>query len=149
MNLKTFTSHQSKDALQLNHSSKFHNGYFKLVLIDNVGENIKLMNDLVEYAKVNDLKWIIIDMDAKFDIPVNTVWFKHKKTMNTHIHIEDFSRFYIKNLKKLIKQNNIFINEEVEEDGWTKVVDVKKERWQKVHKIKEEIDKMLVDWATE
>ena len=68
---KTFTSEQSKDILEISYFAKSRNASFNLKQFDSVSENIKLLGELIEYLKLNDIKWIITNLDFRFKVPEN------------------------------------------------------------------------------
>lgn len=144
---KRFTSKQSRDILEVSYNTKSHNALFTVVQLDKVTDNSALLVEIIEFLKQNDIKWIILNINHHFDIPENAVWYKNKKTGNVHCHIEDFDKFYLKNLTHFITPAILYLESDAEkEDGWIKVVDKKKERKTKMAAIKKELTELNSDW---
>lgn len=147
MIVKTFVSDTTHDSIEVNHFIKSHKATFKIVNLEEVSENIRLVDGMVEYLKENDIKWVIIkSIDKNYVFPTNCVWFKNKKTGDTNCHIEDFQRFYLANMDKFFELRNIYLNEGVSDDGWTRVVNPKRERAKKIRQIEKEINALVGDW---
>ena len=144
---KTFKSEQSHDIIDVSYHQKSHNATFILKQIDKVTDNIKLVNEILVYLKQNDIKWIVIpNVKFAFKIPENTVWFKNKYNNNIHVHIEDFEKFYLQNLSSLIKTTSVHMDPKVDNDGWIKVIDPKKEKKQKIARLNNDITSFMDDW---
>ncbi len=149
MENELFKSEQTNDILSIDISSKNHSAIFSMKQFDSVNENIKLFGKMVAYLKQKDIKWVIIKEKFHFELSQNMVWYKNKETKDLHCHIEDFEKFYLKNMLNFIKPTNIYIKSTSEDDdGWTTVVDIKKERINKIKKIKKEINNLVSDWNT-
>lgn len=162
---ENFLSETSKDVIEISYFDKSHKANFILKCIDDLSNNINLINDVVIFLKKKDIKWVcmpftLIKDDLEF--PENTVWFEHKNTGGVCCHIEDFKRFYVANLNKLLTSKIIYIDtknsnsnmtrtSEVikeEDDGWTTVV-IKKSKFHlyqlkndKLEKLQTELNKL-------
>ena len=155
---KRFCSEKSEDVIEIERYNRSHNISFDIIKFDVVSENIKLLNDIIDYIKMCDIKWVIVNLSSKFIIPENTVWFKNKKTKLIHCHVEDFEKFYLKNIINFINSNNLVLNLDNKndncqdncEDNWIVVIDKKKEKKDKMKKINKEINiilqSMIGDW---
>ena len=143
---KTFDSKITNDSIEINHNRKSQYANFNLVKFDQVADNLKLIVEAVEYLKNLGIMWIIMNIKFKFEVPSNTVWFKNNKDGTINCHIEDFEKFYFKNMSNFVKINNIYIEDMVDNDGWTVVVDKKKLKKERIEEIKTEIEAMVGDW---
>lgn len=144
---KIFESNESKDIIDIEYNQKTHCAIFKLVQIDKVIENIKLVGEIMHFLKEMDIKWVITSANFNFEVPGNMVWFRHKYSKDIHCHIEDFEQFYLKNMYNFIKCANIYIQSNIDENGWTEVVDTKKKKNDRIRDIKKEIDGAINDWS--
>lgn len=144
---KYFRSDTTKDIIEVTINVKNHSAIFSMKQFDVVNENIKLFAEMIIYLKQKDIKWVIIREKFHFELAQNMVWYKDKITRHLHCHIEDFEKFYLKNILSFVKPTNIYIETTVEDnDGWTTVVDVKKARIKKMKGIKKEVNTIVSDW---
>jgi hypothetical protein len=147
---KKFNSETSKDVVEVVHFIKSHKAIFRLLKFDDLSENVKLISLCIDYLKKNDIKWIIIkELKNNIDFPLNTIWFRNNVTNDINCHIEDFEKFYMNNMKHFIKPEIVHIKAPIktdEDDGWTKVVNKKKEKTKKMLNVSHEINTIASDW---
>lgn len=153
---KFFSSETSKDAVIIRYYERSHKVLFIVNQFDDFSENIKLINIMLEYLKLNDIKWLEMKLEPNFTVPTNTVWFKNKRNGNINCHIEDFEKFYLANIFGIVQSRAIYIStklDEYESDNnnddsgeWTTVVDRKRLRKTKIEQIKKEAEGLLEDW---
>lgn len=148
---QTISSVISKDSIIIKRYERSHKAYFILEKFDDFTENIKIINQTLEYLKSYDIKWIELTLGVNFKVPSNTVWFKNKKNGNINCHIEDFEQFYFANVTHIVKPRNLCVNNSVDvesndDEEWTVVLDKKHVRKQKMNKIRKEVDSLLEDW---
>ncbi len=147
---KKFNSENTKDIVEVVHFIKSHKAIFRLLQFDDLAENTKLLCECLDYLKKNDIKWIIIkELKGELDFPTNTIWFRNSKTDDINCHIEDFEKFYINNMKHFVKPELVYVKDVIQdntEDGWTKVVNKKKEKNKKINKVKNELFTLSTDW---
>jgi len=143
--VKIFQSTTSEDIIEVNHFFRSHKSLYKVVKIDDISENLKLLNESIEYLKLKDIKWVYLENNNDYIIPQNTIWYKDKKTGNISCHIEDFEKFFIKNISKIINEKDIHVNFN-DNDGWSLVLDKKKKRKRKLSQIKKDINSFDENW---
>lgn len=148
MTIRDFKSDRTKDNVSVASFPQSHRAHFNIVKFDELSENIKLLGQIIEHMKKEDIKWVVLKLKDDFEVPKNTVWYKNKKTGDINCHIEDFEKFYLANLKALIKHDIVHAPAKlVDEDGWILNVDKKKIRAKKVEQLKSEIDAIATDWC--
>ncbi len=143
-----FSSEKSKDSLEISYFKKSHKSNLHIKLIDDVSAHIELLGDMLTFLKNNGIQWVCVSLHGEPDYPDNTVSFKHEKTGRICCHVEGFEDFYLKNLLKMIKVNNVYSdpNANKKEGGWTVVMDKKKLKHQKFNKIKEDVNALIGNW---
>ncbi|AYV78340.1 MAG: hypothetical protein Edafosvirus10_15 [Edafosvirus sp.] len=132
----------------------FHRkAYFKLTKFDDVTENLKLLDDLVDKLKKNKVRWLLVDFKDSFTIPQQiskTCTYEEDDRGNqTHVKciVNDFDKFYKENLKNLIKLGNINVTEPKEDDGWIQVVNLKKLKRERINKVRTEVSDLKGCWV--
>ena len=145
---KYFHSTNTKDQIEITYFKKSHKSNLHIKTIEDVSENIKLVGDAILFLKNNGIQWICVALNNHPKIPENAVWFKHEKTGNICCHVEDFENFYLQNLINVININHIHINAttDLDDNGWTLVVDKRKLRKNKLQKIKTDINNLVTNW---
>jgi len=143
-----FTSDTTKDVISVSFNKRFHKAYFKIVALDDVTENVKLVAKMIGLLKHHDIKWICFNNTNKYNIPPNTVWYNNNGVF--HCHIEDYEQFYLKNMNSFVNVGKIVFDIKQEDDdaadGWTIVSDKKKAKRSKLLSVKAEIDTLAGDW---
>ncbi len=142
-----FTSEVTKDIVSVSFNKRFHKAYFKIVALDDVSENVKLVSKMVGLLKQNDVKWICFNNTNTYDIPPNTVWYNNNGVF--HCHIEDYEKFYLKNMSSFVNPGKIVVQsvEDEDTDGWTVVTDQKKAKRTKLQSVTTEIVMLSGDWS--
>lgn len=132
----------NNDIIEIRH--KDLSQFAKLIIIqfNTLADNMILVNKVVEYLKKIDIKWVTFIDNNYFSLE-NIFAYKSNNTLNCHL--EDLVKFYYKNLGLILCPNNIYI--ELVDDGWTKVIDSKKEKILKLKSIKKEISEYVFDWS--
>jgi len=140
---KIFNSEISHDAMEISYFQKSHKAMFIIKKIENVKQNLKLLKKTIAYLKLNDIKWISIKVNKKYNIPQNAVLLQHNKFGLVNCHIEDFKSFYLLNFIKFIEPKNIYIETKTiaDEDGWIKVINPRKLKQDKLIQFQNEITK--------
>lgn len=142
-----FKSEQTKDELCVILIKKSHKALFKLRIIEDPSEHIKLMNNLVIHLKKEDVKWVELFVDFTPKIPSNTISYTNKYNGNFVCHIEDFERFYFANFQNLIKCDQIhYIPAKTTEDGWVTVTCNKKGKKERYNNLIKELQVLIGDW---
>jgi len=142
--LKSKISH---DEIIITFSKKKHKAYFELKLYDNATEHFQLINNLTKLLKYKDIKWVEIELLFNPVIPINAITYINKKTNNFVCHIEDFEKLYLINLAQIIQIKHIYYcNSQKSVDGWIKVSDYKKDKYNKYIEIIEELKILVCDW---
>lgn len=142
MNTKTFNTINSNDLITTNYNTKTHIAYFQIKQIDKLTENIRLVKEIVNFLMNIDIKWIATNINFRFRIVQNMVWYKKKPSNIMHCHILDFEEFYLKNIANFINIQDIYVPEN-NNDDWITVTNTKKERAKKMKDIMNEIENMF------
>jgi hypothetical protein len=140
MNTRDYKSDESNDHIRAMYFSKSHKTNLYIETFDQLVENIKLIDVMVNELKNENIKWICVKVIGDPIIPENTVWFCNKKNKKISCHIEDFKKFYFKNISSMIKPSMMCVEIPVCEDGWSVVVDKKKLKRNKFNDIKKNIE---------
>lgn len=147
---QTFKAKKSNDVVNLILIKKSHKCIFKVMTLDNVNEHLNLITEISTYLKNEDIKWVEIEIDFIPVIPANTVSYNNKYNNNFICHIEDFEKFYLTNISKLIKLQNIYCSYSSKmkqnSDAWIKVSSYKTERKEKYDSIMYELKTLVGDW---
>lgn len=142
-----FKSETSHDELSIVLIKKSHKAIFKIVLIDDATEHIKLASLVTEKLKKDDIKWVEMSFDFSPNIPPNTISYTNKYNNNFVCHIEDFERFYLANITKMIQQSHVYCdNSKVVNNGWTVVSGQKTAKRDKYLKLLKELQVLVGDW---
>jgi len=143
-----FTTESTKDEIVIILIKKSHKAIFRLKVVDDITQHIKLINTVDTFLKKEDVKWVEMEVDFDPTIPVNTISFKNKYNDNIIVHMEDFERFHLANISNLIKIHHIYCDSsKVSEDGWIKVSGHKREKKDKYDKILAELNMLVGDWS--
>jgi len=144
--MENFESEHSNDSLKIKVINRSHKAEFEISKFDDLNENMKLLGNVLEYLKNNDIKWIIVEYNKSYTFPVNTI-FKINPNNKLLCHIEDFEKFYVENISKMLKMRNIHVGSTDEKNnGWTLVINKKKEKQKKIIDIDKEIKSLTSDW---
>jgi hypothetical protein len=147
MFLKTFKSSTSRDEVEIILIKKSHKAIFNIKVLDDIMEHIKLISVISQFLKKEDIKWVEIEKDFDPKIPQNTISYINKYNGHFVCHIEDFERFYLSNIENFIKINFIYVNpSKISDDGWTRIMDPKRERKDKYNKLKKDAVNLVGDW---
>lgn len=142
-----FKSETSRDEILVILIKKSHKAIFKLKIIDDTTEHLKLITSLNEKLKKDDIKWVEIELSFKPIIPLNTISYTNKYNNNFICHIEDFERFYLSNITKIIKVDHVYCSHSrITDDGWTKVSGYKREKKDKYLELLKELQTLVGDW---
>lgn len=141
----SFKSSTSNDLIEISYSQQNHKCNFISVTYDKYSENIILLNQLVNFLTDEGITWISMLNKKNYEFPSNTVSYEKGKYIN--VHLEDFSKFYKKNLPNIIPQSKIYVNKNAtDSDGWQVVIDVKSARKDKLKNLRERIKLVQDDW---
>lgn len=142
--MNIFKSEVSCDIIHVEIYLKAHRAVFNFKVLEKAIENAKLINDIENTLRKNDVKWIEFDIrEDVATIPVNSVCYKNKYTNNMACHIEDFKRFYYANLNNIIKVHHVKNNKKNDSKGWTIVKSPgkdKKDRYDEIIKELKSLD---------
>lgn len=142
-----YKSKNSHDEIVVILIRKAHKAIFKLKSIDIATNHINLVLSTIEILKKEDIKWIEMLLNFTPMMPPNTISYINKFNGNYICHIEDFEKFYLANVMKLINIDNVYyIQSKVIEDGWIKVSNYKTEKKEKYTKIIQELQVLVGDW---
>lgn len=142
-----FKTAKSKDSILAILIKKSHKAILKLVSVDLPNEHLNLVTEVCTSLKNDDIKWVEITLDFQPTIPANTIYYINKFNNNFVCHIEDFERFYLDNVKKIIKPTHIHFDlTKVSDDGWVKVSSPKHEKKEKYDNLMAELSKLVGDW---
>jgi len=142
-----FKSETSHDELSTVLIKKSHKALFKIVTIDDATEHIKLTSTVNEKLKKEDIKWVEMALQFTPLIPPNTISYVNKYNDNFVCHIEDFERFYLANITKMIQQAHVYCdNSKVVNNGWTVVSGHKTAKRDKYLKLVKELQVLVGDW---
>lgn len=139
----TLKSEISKDEIDISFFKKSHKSNLDIIMIDNLDQHIQLINNTIVDLKNNGIQWICIYLKTSPNIPENTLFFKHDKFNRICCHIEGFENFYLMNLSTLINHNNVYIESDIQKNGWTIVQNKKKPLVSKINNLKKEIANMI------
>ena len=146
---KQFKSDTNKDCIEIIYFAKSHKATIYIKQFDELTENIKLIGKLIEELKKMDIKWLCTKIFGKPYTPENTVWFENKKNGDICCHIEDFEKFYLKNILNIIKLNTVHVEEKkTTEDGWIKITNKKTLKKQKMNEVKNQVGTLTGNWTT-
>jgi len=144
-----FTTENTKDEIFVLLIKKSHKAIFKLKIVDDITQHIKLISTVDIFLKKEDIKWVEMEVDFDPVVPLNAISFKNKYNNNYIVHIEDFERYYLANISNFVKLHHVYCdNSKVTEDGWIKVSGHKKEKKDKYDKIITELKVLVGDWTT-
>jgi hypothetical protein len=145
---REYTTTYSKDMLRTTSFPKSHRAHVDIVYFDELSENIKLLEEVIDNLKKDDIKWVVLKLSLNFIVPKNAVWYQNKKTSDINCHIEDFEKIYLSNLNSLVSQDMIYVNyNKIDDDGWNHHVDKKKIKADKVSRVRSEISAIGTDWT--
>lgn len=139
----TLKSEISKDEIDISFFKKSHKSNLDIIMVDNLDQHIQLINNAIADLKNNGIQWICIYLKTSPNIPENTLFFKHDKFNRICCHIEGFENFYLMNLSTLINYNNVYIESNIQKNGWIVVQDKKKPLVNKINNLKKEIANMI------
>lgn len=143
---KIFKSQTSNDKISININKKTHRCFLNIDVVDDAVEHVKLINNIITELKKEDIKWVEMISNFSVVLPKNAVTYTNKRNNNTVCHIEDFEKFYFANIQSFIKLYNVSTQDNKDNDGWTVVMDKKKDRRDKYNKIKVDIVNLVGDW---
>ena len=142
-----FKSETTHDEILIILIRKSHKAIFKLKTIDDITEHLKLLTELSDKLKKEDIKWVEIKLLFKPTLPPNTISYQNKYNDNFICHIEDFEKFYLSNVMKIIQLDHIYCSySKTTDDGWTKVSGYKREKREKHSEILKELQPLVGDW---
>lgn len=143
-----YRSEQTKDEMFVILIKKSHKAIFKLKVVEDASEHIKLINNLITTFKREDIKWVELTIDFTPTLPSNTISYTNKYNGNFVCHIEDFEKFYFANFPNIIKCDHVFNNPaKVAEDGWVTVTTGnKKGKKDRYNKIIKDLQVLIGDW---
>lgn len=148
MQNQEFKSVNSQDQINTSLFAKSHRAHVNIFRFDELSENIKLLGEVIEFLKKEDVKWIVLKLDPSFTVPKNAVWYQNKKTGDINCHIEDFEKIYLANLDRLVTPDIIHVSySKVDKDGWVHHVDKRKVKTQKLSRVRSEISAIATDWT--
>nr|QBK88821.1 MAG: hypothetical protein LCMiAC01_05030 [Mimivirus LCMiAC01] len=150
---KNFKSSISRDYIVVKYPRKFHGSHkakFTINVYDNMNENKKLVNNVIEYSNINNIQWLYFTVHGRCTIPQNALVDTNKKSNNIiSCHIADFAKFYMKNMDKIIFPKHIYVpkSKKKNKKGWTIVVNRSKLQDNKMIQIKKNMAILNYDWA--
>jgi hypothetical protein len=146
---KEFKSDNTKDHIEIIYFVKSHKANIYIKQFDEFTENIKLIGKIIEDLKNSDIKWLCTKMLGSPHIPENTVWFENNKNGDICCHIEDYEKFYLKNILIIIKLNTVYVEEKkTTYDGWVKISNKKTLRKQKMDEVENQVGSLTGNWTT-
>ncbi len=117
---KHFKSNLSKDHVMLKYPMIFdgpHKATFIMIMYDNLTEHIKILKQIIAYARNNKIQWILITVFGKYNPPINATIYKKNKELCCHL--ADFEDFYIFNMNTIIELNKIYVTKKKKKkNGW-------------------------------
>lgn len=146
MNCKEFKSLNSNDCIHIQYRTNSLKVSFEIKSYDDFNENLKLIVNMIDYLKNNNIKWVKIPLSVNYTLPVNTVIDKNDDNKYINCHIEDFEKFYLSNMQYFIKPSIIFIKKNIVEKEWTTIVDKRKEKRKKIEHLKNHVENLVTDW---
>ena len=132
---KLITSLTTLDKLNLKIMYKLHRAIITIIAVDSIHEHIQILKYAIKYLKNRDIKWIELELNFDPIIPLNTIYFINKFNNNLVYHIEDFIKFYAKNIVHIIHINHIVNSVPVNTDGWILVKTPKRDQRDKYNMI--------------
>jgi hypothetical protein len=146
---KIFGSSVTSDEIVVKFIKKAHKAIFIISLIDNATEHLKLVVNIIEKLKEEDIKWVEIESISEPKLPPNTISYTNKFNGNIVCHIEDFERFYLLNIRKFIRPTSVYcLPPKTTDDGWIVVSGNKKVKNEKYITLLKELDTLIGDWNT-
>ena len=143
----TFKSNSSHDQIDITYSQQNHRCNFITLTYDRYSDHIDILNQLVTFLSDEGITWVSIRNSTRFTFPPNTVSYEKGHFLN--VHVEDFSNFYKRNLPNIVKSSQVYVDKNaVDEEGWTRVVDPKKERSDKLKALADKTTLVQEDWNT-
>lgn len=140
-----FKSDVSNDFIKITYILNSNESNLFVKEFDNFDENLKLIHKVTETLSKKNILWIICNVHNK-PIIKNISYHKNNKANQIMCKIEDFEKFYIKNLDKIISLSNISIPLNETDNGWTTVIDSKKLKIKKFNEIKKKIAEISINW---
>lgn len=142
-----FKSEVSKDEIDIRLLRRSHKAIFKCIFIDVAIEYIGLIGMICDFLKKEDVKWVEVRVEFDPVIPSNTISYINKYNKGFVCHIEDFQAFYFRNIGKFVDIGRIYVDiSGMLEDGWTKIIDPKKERMEKYTIVKRQLIDLVGNW---
>lgn len=122
------------------------NSQFSKILFtqfDILTNNLELLLQVIVFLKEKNIKWVLLFNNNKFLLDGVLAY---KSNQYLYCHIDDIQKFYYKNISLLLDTHNIYIS--LDDDGWTRVIDLKKEKINKLKITKKEISNYMFDWSS-
>ena len=120
---KHFKSNLSRDYVILKYPiifDKDHKATFNVIVYDKLTEHIKILKQIIFYARNNNIQWICITIFGKYNPPINATIYKTNKNKELCCHLADFEDFYIFNMHTIIEINKIYVTKKrkIKKGGW-------------------------------
>jgi len=143
---KDFKSIKSKDCITLKYPKIFkddsHTAKIFVNKYDDYKEHIKQINYLFNYAKNANIRWICLRITGKYVTPQNAMISREKGDHGKiRCHIEDFRKFYMSNMDKIIPTKCIHAikTKRKDKDGFIIVTNKNKMKSKKYDYIKKKV----------
>lgn len=137
MYIKKFESDISNDIIQIS-IDKNQCAYFKIIQFDTINDNVNLIKEINQFLRQKHINWVVFNKLNEYELPTNALAYKNKKYKTLNCHVDNFYEFYLLNISKFISYSPIYIPSVIEIDGWTTIVDKKKEKKFKQKKLLKE-----------
>ena len=160
---KDFKSIKSKDCITLRYPRNFNNDSHTANLFvntyDDYSEHIKNINSMLTYANNSNIRWICLRITGKFITPQNAmISRKNEDPGKIRCHIEDFRKFYMSNMDKIIQTKCIHAikSKKKDKDGFVIIINrnkIKSIKYDFIKKKVKEINTIKVedyddDWSS-
>lgn len=135
---------KNNDIITIKHSENSQFSKMLFTQFDSLVYNLDLLPQISLYLKEKNIKWVTFSNNNKF---ILDGLLAYKSNQYINCHVDDIQKFYYKNISLLLEFNNIYIPLN-DDDGWTRVIDLKKEKINKLKSIKKEIANYMFDWSS-
>jgi hypothetical protein len=149
----SFTSPNTNDRIDIEHGYSPDRCRMKIIQVDDIDGQLLLVKKIL--LEINKLSYKLIGLSSKskFYLPDDSLCYRDMTLYNNNLiycDLDHFEEFFKKNLNHLINMDNVCINDAIKkdnDDGWTTISNVKKDKRNKLNKLLEYVNVVSSNWA--